>query len=284
MATQTKRDYYEVLGVSREASADEIKKAYRKLAREFHPDVNHHRRDEAEAKFKEIGEAYNVLSDEEKRARYDRYGAAGVDGNAGGGGGDFGFGGFGPFAERVARQHHLADDLAGGEVAHQPHRAGMAEAAIQGAADLARDAERAAVRVRDENHLEIVAVVRLEEPLAGAVGRDLLHDHLGPRDRKAFGQPGAVRLGDVAHRLETGSAAIIDLVPDLLGAQLGLAGVHAGLDERIADRVAREADEVHARVIARHVRARDWNRVDMPGDRHCSYHDPANVVRNAAFF
>jgi molecular chaperone DnaJ len=74
------KDYYEVLGVERTASADEIKKAYRKLAREFHPDVNHHRREEAEARFKEIGEAYNVLSDDDKRARYDRFGAEGVNG------------------------------------------------------------------------------------------------------------------------------------------------------------------------------------------------------------
>jgi molecular chaperone DnaJ len=82
------RDYYEVLGVSRGASADEIKRAYRRLAREHHPDVNHDRRDEAEAQFKEIGEAYAVLSDPDKRARYDQYGHAGV--NGGGAGPDFG--------------------------------------------------------------------------------------------------------------------------------------------------------------------------------------------------
>lgn len=79
------RDYYEVLGVARGASADEIKRAYRLLAREHHPDVNHDRRDDAEAQFKEIGEAYAVLSDQEKRARYDQFGHAGVNGGGGAG-------------------------------------------------------------------------------------------------------------------------------------------------------------------------------------------------------
>ena len=87
------KDYYEVLGVSRTASADEIKKAYRRLAREKHPDVNAHRREEAEAEFKEIGTAYAALSDEEKRARYDRFGPEGVNGPAGGA--DFSGGGLG---------------------------------------------------------------------------------------------------------------------------------------------------------------------------------------------
>lgn len=78
------RDYYEVLGVPREASFDEVKKAYRRLAREHHPDVNAHRREEAEAAFKEIGEAYAVLSDQQKRELYDRYGEAGLNGGMGG--------------------------------------------------------------------------------------------------------------------------------------------------------------------------------------------------------
>lgn len=90
MAEQ-KRDFYEVLGLSKGASEEEIKKAYRKLAKQYHPDLNPGDKT-AEAKFKEINEAYEVLSDQEKRSRYDQFGHAGVDPNYGGGGG--GFGGF----------------------------------------------------------------------------------------------------------------------------------------------------------------------------------------------
>lgn len=80
-----KRDYYEVLGVSKNASDDEIKKAYRKLAVKYHPDKNPGNK-EAEEKFKEISEAHEVLSDKQKRARYDQFGHAGVGGSAAGGG------------------------------------------------------------------------------------------------------------------------------------------------------------------------------------------------------
>ena len=75
------RDYYEVMGVSRDATQDEIKRAYRKLARKYHPDVS--KEPDAEARFKEAAEAYAVLSDPQKRQRYDRFGKAGLGGQAG---------------------------------------------------------------------------------------------------------------------------------------------------------------------------------------------------------
>ena len=81
-----KRDYYEVLGVDRSASDEQIKKAYRKLAKQYHPDLNPGNK-EAEAKFKEVNEAYEVLSNSEKKAKYDQFGHAGVDPNFGAGGG-----------------------------------------------------------------------------------------------------------------------------------------------------------------------------------------------------
>ena len=93
MSDENKRDYYEVLGLEKGASEDEIKRAYRKLAKKYHPDVNPGDA-EAEAKFKEVGEAYEVLSDADKKARYDQFGFAGVDPNYNPGYGGFG-GGFG---------------------------------------------------------------------------------------------------------------------------------------------------------------------------------------------
>lgn len=100
-----KRDYYEVLGVSKTATDDELKKAYRKLAKKYHPDANPNNKEEAEAKFKEVNEAYETLSDKQKRKLYDTYGFDGPNMGANGGGyysygsGFDGFSGFGDFSD-----------------------------------------------------------------------------------------------------------------------------------------------------------------------------------------
>ncbi|MDR3351672.1 MAG: molecular chaperone DnaJ [Zoogloeaceae bacterium] len=104
----SKKDYYEILGINRDASEDEIKKAYRKLAMKYHPDRNPDSAS-AEEKFKEVKEAYEILSDAQKRSAYDEYGHAGVEGQAGAGG--FGAGGFGNFADAFGG---IFDEIFGG--------------------------------------------------------------------------------------------------------------------------------------------------------------------------
>ena len=112
MSDEKKRDYYEVLGVGKSAGAEEIKKAYRKKALQYHPDRNPGDK-EAEAKFKEVGEAYEVLSNDEKRSRYDQFGFAGVDPNFNPNAGGFG-GGFGGFGDAFSGFGDIFGDLFGG--------------------------------------------------------------------------------------------------------------------------------------------------------------------------
>ena len=87
-----KKDYYEVLGVGKTATDDELKKAYRRLAKKYHPDANPDNKEEAEAKFKEVNEAYEVLSNPQKRKMYDQFGTADPSQGFGGAGGPFGGG------------------------------------------------------------------------------------------------------------------------------------------------------------------------------------------------
>ena len=95
---ETKRDYYEVLGVDKSVSEDELKKAYRKLAKQYHPDANPDNREEAEKKFKEVNEAYEVLSDPQKRKMYDQFGHSGPNGYSSDFSGFSGFDGFSGFS------------------------------------------------------------------------------------------------------------------------------------------------------------------------------------------
>src|SRR5918993_3844187 len=97
-----KRDYYDVLGVSRNASADEIKKSHRRLVRQYHPDMNKNN-PAATEKFKEVQEAYDVLSDPEKRRTYDQFGHAGLEGGAAGGAGGAGHDPFEAFRRGAGR-------------------------------------------------------------------------------------------------------------------------------------------------------------------------------------
>ena len=120
----SKKDYYDVLGVSKTATADEIKKAYRKLARQYHPDVNKDNPEAAE-KFKEASEAYSVLSDEQKRAQYDQFGHAAFDETAGygqgAGAGAGGFGGFGGFGNGAGGAYRSGSFRSGDGTYHEFH-------------------------------------------------------------------------------------------------------------------------------------------------------------------
>lgn len=117
-----KRDYYEILGIEKGAGEDQIKKAYRKMAKKYHPDVNKDN-PEAEEKFKEVNEAYEVLSDPQKKQAYDQFGHAGVDPNAGFGGGA-GTGGFGGFDMGDIFESFFGGGFGGGSRRNGPRKGG----------------------------------------------------------------------------------------------------------------------------------------------------------------
>lgn len=154
----SKKDYYEILGVPRNATEEEIKKAYRKLARKYHPDLNPGNK-EAEEKFKEINEAYEVLSNPEKRANYDRYGhpdgPMGGFGGAGGGGTYEDFGGFGDFARGFDAFGDLFDMFFGGGWGRESRRRGPQKGADV-AYDLEITFEEAAFGAEKDIHIPIL--------------------------------------------------------------------------------------------------------------------------------
>src|SRR4029450_4994361 len=124
-----------------------------------------------------------------------------------------------PFAEAVAGDQDLADDLAGGEIAHQLLGAGVTEAAGQGTADLARNAQGAAVFLGDVDGLDLLALAmaigaKPQEPFARAVARDLLGGNFRALEGEAFGKAGPELLADVGHAGKGHCAAIVDPVPE----------------------------------------------------------------------
>ena len=115
----SERDYYEILGVTKNTDAKAIKKAYKRLAMKHHPDRNKDNKETAEKTFKEIQKAYSILSDEQKRQAYDQFGHAGVNGNAGGGSG---FGGGNPFGGGGGFGDIFGDIFGGGRQAQPDNR------------------------------------------------------------------------------------------------------------------------------------------------------------------
>ena len=166
-----------------------------------------------------------------------------------------------PVAETVARDHDLADDLAGREVAHQPLRAGVAERAGERATDLAGDAQRAAVGLGDVDAFDLVrALVQTfaralagqpQKPFARAVDRDLLGNDFRAREREVPIEAGAQLFRHAGHGIEMGGAAHVEPVPELLHPHLALRRRHAETAQRLRQLGTRQA---HQRgLVRRHV-------------------------------
>ena len=148
-----------------------------------------------------------------------------------------------PFAERIARDHHLRDDLLRRQIAHQPLCAGVAEGAGQRAADLGGDAQSPAILLGDMNGLDLLAIGKAQEPFAGSVDRGERARYRRPLQHVARRELVAERLRQRGHRREIGGAATIDPVPELARAErFGAEFGHFG-----GERLAAQSDKIAAR-------------------------------------
>ena len=173
-----------------------------------------------------------------------------------------------PFTERIAREHHLPNDFARRQVAHQPHRTSVAKAAVERAADLARYTERPAIRIRNENHLIILSIRRTQQPFACTVRGDLRFNHFGSANHEMLGKPRVHRLGDVSHQRKLSHAAIIHPMPKLFRAQLGLLWLHTSGFEARADFSLGQADQVSTAILTRGGGTGHGDGINMAGDLH----------------
>ncbi|AMY70342.1 hypothetical protein AKL17_3109 [Frigidibacter mobilis] len=170
-----------------------------------------------------------------------------------------------PFAQVVARQHHLADDLARGQVAHQFLRAGMAERTSQRAADLAGNAQRPPRFLGDIDHLDLMPASDAHQVLAGAIRRHLLRHQFRDRHLEMGDQQGAVLLGKIGHPGEIAHAPVIDPLPDLPDAHLRLPLGRARRDQCVAHLLARQPDKVDRSALGQLAR----DRQHVLRDRRC---------------
>ena len=173
-----------------------------------------------------------------------------------------------PFTQRIARQHDLPDNFRRSQIAHQLHRARMAKPAIERAAHLAGNTQRPAIRIGDEHHFIILRIGGAQQPFARAIDGDLRLHHLRPADHKPLLQPRVLGLGNIGHLGKAGGPAIIDPMPDLLGAQLRLTGIQPRLLQLRPNLVAPQANKVNTPIRAQNRRTRNGDGINMARNLH----------------